>query len=258
MASLRSQSFLIAGLLLLGACSRQPDIGEVHIASSPQPPLVSVTGEAVVKVAPDEVWLQIAVETPADTVAEAKAQNDRAIETVQKAALDHGVRSADLKSDYLQLEPRYQTTNGQKTLVGATVTRQVTAILRDVSRYDELLSAVVGAGANNVYGVTFQTSELKQHRARARLLALEAAKEKATAMAQALGRKVGPAFSIDEEQTHSWSSFAWGWGGAYGQGLGQSQNIVQNAPGGSSAPEGTLAPGQISVSARIQVRFLLQ
>ena len=55
----------------------------------------------------------------------------------------------------------------------------------------------------------------------------------------------------------SWSSL-FGWWGGYGGGGQQAQNVVQNAQTGPSDVEGTSAPGQISVNARVEVSFELK
>ena len=54
--------------------------------------------------------------------------------------------------------------------------------LGDVSRFEDLLSDTLLAGANHVHNVEFRTTELRQHRDAARALAIQAAREKAEAL----------------------------------------------------------------------------
>src|SRR5207248_3032718 len=107
-------------------------------------------------------------------------------------------------------------------------------------------------------GVQFRTSELRKYRDQARSMAIKAAREKADALARDLGQKVGKAITINEEQSNYWAYYnAWGYQNGYQN---MSQNVMQNAGGGSaSATSGdtTVAPGQISVTARVSVTFAL-
>jgi len=232
-----------------GCAGSQPDVGTVHFTTGPVPPLITVSGDAMVNVAPDEVVFNIGVDTRDTTVEAAKRRNDSAIRAIQTASMAHGVQSKDFQSDYVVVEPQYSASPPQQ-LVGALARRQLTVTLKTVSKFDELLTAVVEVGANTIYGIDFRTTQLKAHRQRARQLALEAAREKAVAMAGVLGRRLGAPYSIQEQPSSFWSSYYWG-------GRGQSQNMVQSQAPGGSDPEGTLAPGQISISARVEVEFLL-
>jgi uncharacterized protein len=237
---------VVLSLLWCACATTQPN---VHLTTLPAPPLIKVSGDAMVNVAPDEVVFNVGVDTRDATVGAAKRRNDDAIQAIQSACVAHGVQSKDFQSDYLVVDPQYSP-NPPQQLVGALAHRQLTVTLKTVSRFDELLAAVVEVGANTIYGIDFRTTQLKAHRMRAREIALEAAREKAVAMAKVLGRQVGAVYSIQEEPSSYWSSYYWG-------GRGQSQNMVQSQSPGSSDPEGTLAPGQISVSARVEVEFLL-
>ncbi|MCK5634348.1 MAG: SIMPL domain-containing protein, partial [Anaerolineales bacterium] len=118
-----------------------------------------------------------------------------------------------------------------------------------------LLTAVTEAGATNVHGIDFRTSELRKYRDQARALAVQAASEKAEAMAGELSISVGTPKSINEDHVGWWSWYGYGWWGSRYAGM--SQNVVQNASGPSSDFEGAFAPGQISVNARVTVTFEL-
>jgi uncharacterized protein YggE len=121
--------------------------------------------------------------------------------------------------------------------------------------FEDLLTAVTEAGATNVHGIDFRTSELRKYRDQARALAVQAAGEKAEAMADVLSNSVGNTKSIYEDHVGWWSWYGYGWWGSRSGGM--SQNVVQNASGPSSDFDGAFAPGQISVNARVTVTFEL-
>ena len=112
------------------------------------------------------------------------------------------------------------------------------------------------AGATYIHGVDFRTTELRKYRDQARALAIKAAREKAEALARELGQQVGAPLHINEEQSGWYSWYGSWWGGRYGNVA--TQNVVQNAGGQAWGGEGTIAPGQISVTARVAVEFELQ
>ncbi len=245
----------LASALSLVGCAA-PAVRDVHVTTSPEARHVVTSGEAEIKVVPDQVILRLGVETSDPSLAGAKKRNDDAVKAVQAAARAHGVDAKDLQSEYLSLDPRYRDSYERKEPTTYVARRTLVVTLRDVPRFDELLSAVVEVGANTLYGVDFRTTDLRKHRDKARELAIQAAKEKATALAGNLGEAIGRPLAIEEEHVGWWSSYGM-WGGGHGGGM--SQNVMQSAsPGPSASSEGTLAPGQISVSARVRVKFELR
>ena len=250
-------SLLVAATLALG-CSTGTTIRDVHVTTSPEPRQVTTSGEAEIKVAPDEVVFRIGVETVDPTLAAAKRRNDEAVARVQAAAKAHGVEAKDLQSDYLSIDPRYRDSGDHKEPTSYVARRTMIATLRDVARFDELYGAVVEAGGNTVHGVDFRTSELRKHRDEARRLAIKAASEKAAALAGALGQGLARPLVIEEEHS-GWAS-SYGWWGGYGYGGGMTQNVMQAAPSGrgGGGDDGSLAPGRISVSARVRVKYELK
>jgi len=226
------------------------------MAAGPEPRTVTANGEAEVKVVPDEVVLTLGVETSDKDLTAAKAENDRRIKEVIAAAQGAGVASKDIQTDYIHIEPRYHDSYEHKDFIGYFVQKTAVVTLRNVNKFEDLLSAVLKAGANYVHGIDFRTSELRKHRDQARSLAIKAAREKAEALAGELGQKVGKPRSIQEGYAGWWSSYGGWWGRGYGNAA--SQNVIQQAPGGGSDTEGALAPGTISVKASVSVTFELE
>ena len=63
---------------------------------------------------------------------------------------------------------------------------------------------------------------------------------------------MGEPHAIHEDR--GWWSWYGSWWGA-GWGGGMAQNVVQNVESGGPLPEGSIAPGQIAVNARVTVSF---
>ncbi len=224
--------------------------------SSEAPRTVTVTGEAEVRVVPDEVILTLGVETWDKNLGRAKEQNDRIVGQVLSLAGEHGVATQHVQTDYVSIDPRYR--NGyyeERDFIGYFVRKNIVITLRDLSSFEPLLSDALEAGVNYVHGVEFRTTELRKYRDEARALAVEAAREKAVALAGGLDEDVGVPLTIREEQAGWWSSYNAWWGSHWANGM--SQNVIQEVGGASVIADSSVAPGQIKVSARVSTTFQL-
>jgi uncharacterized protein YggE len=217
---------------------------------------VTVTGEAEVRVVPDEVVLTLGVETWNKNLETAKRQNDEIVAAVLALAGEYDIQPEHVQTDYVSIEPRYR--NGyyeESDFVGYFVHKTISITLRDLSKFEGLLSAALDAGVNYVHGIEFRTTELRQHRDEARALAIQAAQEKAVALAGGLEQKIGDPLDIQEEQSGWWSGYNAWWGSRWGAGM--NQNVIQEAGGAAVLADSSVAPGQISVNARVSVTFEL-
>jgi hypothetical protein len=129
----------------------------------------------------------------------------------------------------------------------------VVITLRDLDKFEDLLADALEAGVNYVHGIEFRTTELRAHRDRARALAIEAAQEKAIALAGELDQKVGDPLTIQEVQSGWWSGYNAWWGSHWGAGM--SQNVIQEAGGAAFLADSSVAPGMIRVTARVSASF---
>jgi uncharacterized protein YggE len=223
-------------------------------AEKGQPRLITVSGDAEVKVAPDEVIITLGVETWNEDLEVAKSENDQRVRKIIDTVKQHGVEEKHVQTDHRSIEPRYRDQWEHRTFIGYFVRKTVVVTLKDITLFEDLLSSVLKAGANYLHGIQFRTTELRKHRDKARALAIKAAREKAHALAGELGQKVGKPHSI-QEGYGGWGYFR-GWGSRWGGGM--MQNVVQQGAGGTAAGESSIAPGQISVTAQVTVSFELE
>lgn len=210
------------------------------------PPLITVTGDAEVRVVPDEVVFDLTVQTLNRDLRLAKTQTDERLKKTLELTRKYKIAPADVQTDYVRLEPRYRGNDETRTLVGYSVRKDLVFTLRDASQAEELLSEVIEAGITRINSINFRSSQLRKHRDQARALAVKAAQEKATALAAEIGQKIGRAYSIEEESP----------GANLRAGM-MNQNAFAVDGAEASASEGTLALGQIKVNARVTVRFFL-
>jgi uncharacterized protein YggE len=218
--------------------------------------VVTVTGEAQVKVVPDEVVVTLGVQTEDVVLAVAKNENDAIVQQVLALAQDYALDDDHIQTDYIGINPTYDYSGyGPGRLTGYSVNKNVVVTLGDLSKFEGLLSSALEAGANYVHGVQFRTTELRKYRDQARALAIQAAREKAEALAGELDQGLGEPVDIVEEQNTWRSWYGYGWGSSY---EGMSQNVMVEEGSGSLEEGATIAPGQITVSAWVTVTFALK
>lgn len=218
---------------------------------------IAVTGEAEVKVTPDEVIVVLGVETDNLDISLAKTDNDERVQRILAIAKEFGVPDKYVQTDRISVDPRYYTEHGGKrTFLGYWIYKTMTITLRGetIPAFDDILTNVLAAGANYVTDVEFRTTELRKYRDEARSMAVKAAHEKARDLAADLGHTVGEARSVREGKTgwYSWYNYRGRSRNNY-----MSQNITQIYDDAGSI-EGAIALGKISVTASISVTFELQ
>ena len=213
---------------------------------------ITVNGQAEIKVQPVEVVVTLGIETDSMDIARARAENDARVKAVVASAVATGLRTEDIRTEFLDVQPRYSTEYDRRTFLGYFARRSLSLTLKDTSRFEALITAVLGAGANYIHGVDFRTTELRKHRDEARAMAIRAAREKARDMAAALSVTIGTPTNIQEGYSGWWSPYSVWWGGRFGGAM--VQNVMQDRGGGAAGSD-SLVPGQISVTANVSVTF---
>ena len=204
---------------------------------------VRVTGTSEVKVVPDRAVIEIGVEKRNPSASAAKHVEDAAARGILAALRAQGVDDKDIQTTYLSLQQQSSYVN--KKRIYFFVASQVLAVtVHDISKLDALLEAIVQAGGNQINSIAYETSELRKYRDQARDLAVKAAREKAQALAHALGQEVGRAQTIEEVPELSYYS-----------GNVQVSAYAEDTRGRYAGP--SLAPGQKSITASVTVSFEL-
>jgi uncharacterized protein len=224
-------------------------------AQSPETPTVNVSGSAEVKVAPDEIHLNVGVETRHQRLEDAKKENDTKVAAALAFLKNDGIADKHIQTDFISVEPTYEYTSSSTTPRIFIVRKSLAITLKQINTFERVLTGLLASGITHVHGIELHNTELRKHRDAARALAVTAAREKADALAKELGVKRGKVRAINANEWGGWMDGAGYWGGRYGQVA--AQNVMQNAGGSGNAP-GTISLGQISVSASVNVSFAIE
>lgn len=243
-------------VLALAGCggSASGTAGAGVAGSTVQSRVITTSGDAQVKVVPDEVIVTLGVGTQGAQLDVAKSQNDDIVRRVLERVQGFGVPPNHIQTEYVGINPVYDYSSGSlPRLTGYNVQKTIVVTLSDLTKFEDLLSGALAAGANYVHNVEFRTTELRKHRDQARALAVQAAREKAAALAGDLGKQLGEPLTITEEQNTWRSWYGYGWASRAGQSM--SQNVVVESGSSTLGDDATVAPGQITVDARVSVSF---
>jgi uncharacterized protein YggE len=220
------------------------------------PRTISVTGEAEVRVVPDEVVITLGIATHDAQLAVAKRNNDTIVARVLSLTKEFDIAPEHVQTDYIDIQPRYR--DGCYEIcdpIGYAVHKSVVITLNDLDKFEDLLTGVLNVGVNYLHRIEFRTTDLRKYRDQARALAIQAAREKAAALANELDEGTGKPLNITEQYSGWWSGYGAWWGSHLSSSM--SQNTVQEYQGESLGVDSSLAPGQISIKASVSVSFEL-
>lgn len=168
------------------------------------PPTVSVTGEASISVPPDLAQIDSGVTTEAKTAREAGEANNKAMGGVLAALKASGIAEKDIQTSRLSLSPQSapnRNANAPFLIVGYRASNRVTVTIRDITKVADTIDVLVGAGANEISGISFMVSKASKLLDDARTEAIADAKRKAEIYAKAANISLGAPISISEETT---------------------------------------------------------
>jgi uncharacterized protein YggE len=167
-------------------------------APAVQPPRITTSGEAQVRVTPDRATILIGVQTRGTTAATAGASNAR----IQKAILDTlkamGLGADQLATQNFSVNPemQYPPAGGPGKVVGYTVSNVVRVELRRIEQVGPVIDASLTKGANQINSVQFTSSTASDARRTAMADAVRDARADAEALARAAGGTLGPVIEI--------------------------------------------------------------
>jgi uncharacterized protein len=206
-----------------------------------QVPSINVSGEGKIKISPDQVSISISIETKGTKAEDVKKENDKKLDAILRYIKKSNVAKEDFQTQRISLNPSYDYVKKKSNY---TATQTVQILLRDLSKYDELMEGLVDEGVNGIDNVEFKSSKMTQLQSDARKLAVKDAKAKAEDFVSVLGQKVGKAIAVsDNSPTYNPRPM---------------YAMKAMAMDGGEASRETLAVGEIEITANVSVSFILE
>jgi len=200
-------------------------------------PTISVSGSGTATAKPDQVTLQLGVESVSTDPAEAISENTDRMKAVMDVLTSMNIAESDIQTvNYFMWVEDVYDMNGPTGEKRYHVSNQLSVRLDDLEQTGLLLEKATSAGANSIGGVTFSvadTTELKQNALENAILD---AKAKAQRLAADLDLELGAVKSVVEGVSASMPT----------------PYYAETAAGGAGIP---ISSGQFSVTIQVQVTF---
>ena len=214
-------------------------------AAGPGVPAIVVSGNAEVAAAPDRANLSLGAVVESKQAQDAQKQIAQIMQRVIKDIKAQGVPNEKIRTAGFSLNPVYShpaPRTGQEPeaprIIGYRAANTVRVQVDDLERVGGVIDAGIAAGANQLNGLTFDLREDLKYREQALQLAVREARSKAEAIAAGLNLQLGEVIEIREES-------------------GPASYPVERRLAAPSAAGTPIQPGQVQVSAGVQVRFRL-
>ena len=230
-------TILLFAAAVLSACSASVQLGQA------QPRTINVTGNSEVILAPDIAYVSIGVHTEAKTAKDAVATNNTQTQAVIDAIQGQGVDPKDIQTTNFSVYQQEKFAPTGESLGTYFMTdNTVYVTVRDITKIGDILDASVSAGANSIYGITFDVKDKEAAMASGRDEAMVDAQTQAEQLATAAGVTLGDVQNISYYSSYPspiyYDNKAMGMGG-----------------GGQSVP---ISPGQMTLTVSVSVTYYIK
>lgn len=171
----------------------------------PMERIITVSASGIVSAVPDEATISTGVTSEAKTAKAALAANTAAMTKVIEELKKEGVDAKDIQTSQFNVEPVYVYPQEGKppVVTGYRVNNMVGVKVRNLDKLGGVLDQLVGAGANQMHGLTFDVSKAETLKDEARKDAMANALRRAKLLAAASGAEVGEVMQISEEVSYA-------------------------------------------------------
>jgi uncharacterized protein YggE len=218
--------------------------GELAQSIETLPRTITVVGEGQVSSTPDIAVIYIGVEVSEFDVKVATAKATKDMNALLAALKGEGIAEKDIQTSYYSVYvDRPYGPQGPTGEVMYQVSNNIQVTVRDLDKVTDILGVAIEAGANNIGSVEFRLSDTGKLQSQARAKAVEKARAKAGELAELNGVAVGEVVSISEVVDQ----------GAYFI----SEQSYDAAGFGGGGGAGPIAPGDVTVTAQLQITYAM-
>jgi uncharacterized protein len=161
-------------------------------------PIVVTQGEAALKRAPDRAFVDLAVETRAQTPKEATTRNAQIMTSVQQRLRGVGLPSEAIQTRGYDLSQEFDYVNGRQVPRGYTARNTIEARVDTLDRLGDVIDAAVDAGATRVDSIRFDLRDRTMIEREALKQAVADARARAEAAAAGAGMAISRVVRIEE------------------------------------------------------------
>ncbi len=210
---------------------------------------LAVSGQAELKVAPDEVVIDLGVSTIGANAEEAMADNNASMQAVIDALRELGL---DPKTRQFRIQPLWTPRpskagpDWQAAIDGYKVDNSIVVKSSDLSLAGAIIGHATAAGANHINRVTFGLSQPRQHREAAIVEATENATRDARSLAAAAGQKLVRVITLNLDHSDASPVQL------------RHNNLLRSVAVAEDAGGPPLEAADVTVSAAVSIRYEIQ
>ncbi|MGC9334181.1 MAG: SIMPL domain-containing protein [Anaerolineae bacterium] len=209
---------------------------------------ITVIGQGSIRVEPDIARVSVGVETSSETVAEGVADNEAQMKAILVALEAAGIEAKDIQTTNFSISldrypeplPKLEGTEEEQAAPIYRVSNMVNVTIRDLEMVGDILDAVIEAGANNIWGVSFTLEDPSVAQAEARIDAIADARQRAGALAELSEVQLGPVMSVSEVIS--------------GGSIPMSVAVERAAAAGGVS----ISPGELEITYQVQVAYFIE
>jgi uncharacterized protein YggE len=191
---------LIYRVAIATTLSATPVAAQDPVTVNPLAPTIITVGEATIQRAPDQAFVNAAVETRARLPRDAQKQNADAMAAVQRKLVEIGFATEAVRTTGYSITQEFDFTNGRRVPRDYIARNGVEIRIDAVERVGEVLDAAVQAGATSIAGVRFDIKDRAAVERDVLRHAVEDARARADALAAGAGRTVDRVMRIDDSR----------------------------------------------------------
>jgi uncharacterized protein YggE len=200
------------------------------------PPAIVTGGEAVVRRAPDQAFIAVAIETRSRNPKDAQKQNADTASAVQQKLAAAGLPKDAVRTLGYVIHQEFDFTNGRRVPREYLARNALEIRVDAVERTGEIIDAAVQAGATSVSAVRFDLKDRAGAEREALRLAVADARARADAAAAGAGRTVDRVLRIEDGRQTV---------------MPPPRPIAFSRAAADAAPETPIEPGQIEIQANV-------
>lgn len=242
----RMISLALVALLVTFTIAKWINVGQSFQTPNQEKEKLSISAEGKIEATPDIAIINLGVLTEGKDSKTVKDENSKKINAIIEALGKQGIEKKDMKTLQLDLQPKYDWSNGKSTLSGYTLRQQLEVKVRDISKAGDVFSEAANLGSNEISNIRYDFSNPEDLKQEARKLALDNAKIKAEELATTAGIKLGKLINFYENNVYvPYASYDYG-----GLGMEKVETVNAVAPNLQSGSKEIIA--NISVTYEIK------
>jgi uncharacterized protein YggE len=173
---------------------------------TPEKPAMTVTAHGHMSLAADTAFVTVGMETTGRTVADAQRQNRLAMNKVVERLKALQIDNERIQTTSFNVSPQYKppakrsdSPAGPPEIIGYVVSNTMTIEVRDVERVGAVIEESLAAGANQFHNLHWALRDERQPKLEALRQAASNARDKATALSDALKVKLIRLLTVSED-----------------------------------------------------------